>query len=317
MSAFETTGQMALEMPASGRVRLFRRLLRRPVAVVAILVIVVIYGAGLLAPIAAPYGFDETNLRHRNEGSSADHWLGTDNLGRDLLSRSMWSAQTTVVISVMSVAAGALFLGVTLGLLSGYLRGPVDYGIMRLADIFHSVPTILLLLIINTSMRDRVDSWGESLDDWTGQGWIADYASFFLVLVALSIFGWPGIARIVRSQVLALRESQYVIAAEAAGASTLRIVFQHLLPNISNLLIVSLTISLGGVALAEVGLSYLGIGVRDHPTFGLMISEAVGLSNVREHTHLILVPGFFISALVLSFNLLGDQLTDVLSPRRR
>ena len=133
----------------------------------------------------------------------------------------------------------------------------------------------------------------------------------------ISIFGWVGMARLVRSQVLALRETEYIVAARAAGASTRRVLFQHLLPNVSNLLIVAVTLSLGAVAVAEVGLSFLGIGIQERPTFGLMIEEGRGLQNIRANPHIIAVPAFFIVALVLSFNLLGDQLTDILSPRRR
>ncbi|HUF54577.1 MAG TPA: ABC transporter permease [Dehalococcoidia bacterium] len=321
MSTFEAVGRLEVGRPASSGVRLLRRIARRPVAVAAIVIIVIIYGAGILAPLVAPYSFTEADLLNRNAGIGGDHLLGTDNLGRDLLSRAIWSARTTVIISVLSLLAGGLAMGVTLGLLAGYLRGTVDAFIMRMAEIFYSVPTLLLMLIINASLRTRVEDWGEWLDDKTRQGWIEDYASYFLVLVVLSFFGWPGIARIVRSQVLALRESAYVVAARASGASTPRIVFRHLLPNVSNLLIVALTLSLGGFALAEVGLSFLGIGISGHPTFGLMISEAASgpgsITYVRAHPLVILVPGFFISMLVLAFNLLGDQLTDVLSPRRR
>ena len=207
----------------------------------------------------------------------------------------------------------------SLGLLAGYKRGWVDYGIMRLGDIFYSVPTILLLLIINVSMEERIEMWVEELAEFTGIDWLASsgVASYFLVFGGLSIFGWVAIARLVRSQVLALRETQYVVAAQAAGASTFRILFRHLLPNVSNLLIVALTLSLGAVAIAEIGLSFLGIGIQERPTFGIMISEAVGLQNIRAHPHLIAVPAAFVIALVLSFNLLGDQLTDILSPRRR
>jgi len=319
MTAFQTTATPELHMIAPGGSRLLRRTVRRPVAVAAIIVIVIIYGAGLLAPLIAPEGFNDTNLRESNEGPSWTHPLGTDRLGHDLLSRSIWSAQTTVIISMATVISGGLILGVSLGLLAGYRRGWIDYVIMRLGEVFHSVPTILLLLIINATMKDRVESAAQDVSDFTGLEWIArsGYPTYFLVFGSLSLFGWVGIARLVRSQVLALRESQYVVSAQASGASTSRILFHHLLPNVGNLLIVALTLSLGAVAAAEVGLSYLGVGIQDRPTFGLMISEAVGLQNVRAHPHLILVPGFFISALVLSFNLLGDQLTDVLSPRRR
>lgn len=319
MAVFETAAQPPLHAVASGRFRLARRIARRPVALASLAVIVAIYGMGILAPLIAPEGFDETNLDTRNAGPSADHWLGTDNLGHDLLSRAMWSAQTTVIISVATVTSAGLILGVGLGLLAGYKRGLVDALIMRLGDIFASVPTILLLLIINATLRSRLDGWFEDLSEATGADWLGESGvpSYFLVFGSLSLFGWVGIARLVRSQVLGLRESQYVVAAQAAGASTGRVLARHLLPNVSNLLIVALTLSLGAVAIAEVSLSFLGLGILDRPTFGLMIAEGAGLQNVRHHTHLILVPGFFIVALVLSFNLLGDQLTDILSPRRR
>lgn len=320
MNYVESGELLTMARPRSSVGRTWRRLVRRPVAVAAIVVIVVIYTAGITAPLVAPQGFSETDLLHRNEGPSWDHPFGTDNLGRDMLSRTVWSAQTTVIISVAVMATGGLLLGVGLGLLAGYLGGWVDYVIMRLAEIFHSVPTILLLLIITATLLPRVQGWAKDLEDATGQDWIVSSGapSYFLVFGALSIFSWVGIARILRSQVLALRESPYIVAARASGASTLRVLLVHLLPNVGNLLIVALTLGLGGAAAAEVGLTYLGIGVQPpHPSFGVMISEAVGLQNVREHTHLILVPGIFISALVLSFNLLGDQLTDVLSPRRR
>ncbi len=320
MSTFEQV-EMVSEAPpsTSGAPRLLRRIARRPVAVGAIVVIVTIYGLGILAPLIAPYGFQDADLEHIREGPSREHLLGTDHIGHDLLSRAIWSAQTTVIISMTVLVSAGLILGTSLGLLSGYKRGKTDFIIMRLGDIFVSVPTILLLLIINASLRDRVDQWVGGLAEVTGIAWLNEpgVASYFLVFGALSMFGWVGIARLVRSQVLALRESSYVASAEATGASTPRILIHHLLPNVSNLLIVSLTISLGAVAAAEVTLSFLGIGIQDRPTFGLMISEAVGLGNIREHPHMMLVPAVFIIALVLSFNLLGDQLTDVLSPRRR
>lgn len=248
------------------------------------------------------------------------HQRGTDALGRDLLSRAIWSAQTTVIISVATVTTGALILGVSMGLLAGYLRGWADAIIMRVAEILGSVPTILLLLIITATFLDRVEGWAKDLEDLTGLDWIVSSGapSYFLVFGALSLFSWVGIARIVRSQVLSLRESQYIVAARASGASTLRIVSRHLLPNVSNLLIVAITLSLGGAAGAEIGLTFLGIGVQDpHPSFGAMIFQGAGLTQVRQHPMLILVPSVCVVSLILAFNLLGDQLTDVLSPRRR
>ncbi len=308
------------ETQQSPTFRALRRLMRRPVAVVAIIIIVVIYGAGILAPWVAPYGFNEADFQNRYAEPSLQHPLGTDNLGRDLLSRAIWSAQTTVIVSVAAVVTGGLFLGVSAGLAAGYAGGRTDSIIMRSADTFASVPTILLVLIITATLLPRVIDLTRDVEDLTGADWIVSSGapSYFLVFGALAIFGWTGIARVVRSQVLSLRQEPYITAAQASGAGTMRILFVHLLPNLTNLLLVAFTLSFGALATAEVGLTFLGIGVQPpHPSFGLMVSEGVGLSNVREHTMLILVPAMFIVALVMSFNLLGDQLTDVLSPRHR
>lgn len=300
--------------------RVLRRLLRRPVAVVAIWVIVIIYGAGILAPWVAPHGFREVDLGNSFAGPSIEHPFGTDRLGRDLFSRTIWSAQTTVIISIAAFAGGSLVIGVSAGLWAGYAGGKLDSIIMRAGDGFASVPTILLLLIINATLRDRVVDVFRDIEDLTGiNGLVSSGApSYFLVSVGLAIFGWVGMARLIRSQTLALRESNYVMAARAAGASVWRILSRHLLPNVSHLIIVSVTAGLGAAGLAEIGLTFLGIGVQaPHPSFGVMIFEGSGLTNLRAHPQLMLVPASVIVALFLSFNLLGDVLTDVLSPRRR
>ncbi|MCH8815873.1 MAG: ABC transporter permease [Chloroflexi bacterium] len=300
--------------------RLLRRLVKRPVAVVAVVVILVIYGAGIFAPIVSPYGFNEPDFDNRFAGLSLEHPFGTDRLGRDTLSRLIWSAQTTVIISFAAVVTGALVFGVTAGLVAGYFGGKTDAVIMRVADTLFSVPTILLLLIINSTMERRVDSLFRDVENFLGTDWIVSSGapSYFLVFGALAIFGWVGMARLVRSQVLSLKQSVFVTAAEASGASTPRILFLHLLPNVANLLIVGITLSLGAAAVAEVGLTFLGIGVQaPHPSFGAMIFDYSGVTNVREHPQLILFPAAVISALMLSFNLLGDVLTEELSPRRR
>jgi ABC-type dipeptide/oligopeptide/nickel transport system permease subunit len=301
--------------------RTTRRLIRRPVAVVALIIIITIYAVGILAPWIAPEGFATIDLQNRYSGPTWEHPLGADELGRDILSRIIWSTQTTVIVSVAAMLFGSLALGVTLGLISGYAGGRTDSVIMRLGDAFYSVPTILLLLIIIATMQDRVDSVFRDIEDFTGfPGLVSSGAPrYFLVFGALAIFGWVGMARLVRSQVLSLRESAYVLAARAAGASHTRILFWHLLPNITNLMIVVITISLGAAAAAEIGLTFLGVGVQaPHPSFGVMISDyAQDPTNIRDHPTLILYPALVIGALVLSFNLLGDVLTDVMSPRRR
>jgi ABC-type dipeptide/oligopeptide/nickel transport system permease subunit len=317
MSRYESTLALETQDLAPERsFRLLRRLLRRPVAVVAICVIIALYITGILAPWIAPHDFDTIDLNSRYAGSTSEHPLGADELGRDLLSRIIWSLQTTVIISIAVMVTGGLVFGISLGLLSGYLGGWVDGLIMRVGEVLISVPTILLLLIIIATLQDRVDDLFAGVEDFTG---IEGLDRYFLLGAALSIFSWVGMARLIRSQTLSLRETSYVVAARGAGASTPRILFRHLLPNVTNIIIVVITASLGAAAAAEIGLTFLGLGIElPQASFGLMISDyAQDPTNIREHPTLILYPLVVIAALILSFNLLGDVLTDIMSPRRR
>jgi ABC-type dipeptide/oligopeptide/nickel transport system permease subunit len=299
---------------------LLRRLVRKRIAMAALVVIAIIYLGGILAPVAAPYGFRDTDFENTFAGPSLEHPFGTDRLGRDVLSRVMWAAQTTVIVSAAAILTGGLAIGVTLGLLAGYVGGRVDNLIMRVADAFFGVPDILLLLLITATARERVDKFFANFNDWPVLGGLneAGLPDYFLIFGALALFGWVGMARIIRSQVLSLRESDYVMAAQAAGARTPRILFRHLLPNVSNIVIVALTFSLGAVAGTEIALTWLGIGIQPpHPSFGVLIFDASGLTTLRAHPYLMLVPAVVVGALLFSFNLLGDALNDVLSPQRR
>jgi len=297
------------------------RLVRNRLAVVCLAIIAIIYLAGILAPWVAPYAYDDQDLDNTYAGPSWSHPLGTDELGRDMLSRVIWAAQTTVVISAAVILTGGLALGVGLGLLAGYAGGRVDNLIMRVADAFFALPDILLLLLITATVRPRVDKLFEGqIAHWPVLGPIVDAGGpdYFLVFGALAFFGWVGIARVIRSQVLSLRESEYVLAARAMGASLWRVLGRHLLPNVTNLIVVSITFSLGAVAGTEIMLTWLGIGVQPpHPSFGAMIFNGSGLSTLRNHPNLLLVPAAVVGLLLFAFNLLGDALTDVLSPRRR
>ncbi len=300
--------------------QILRRLARKRLALAALAVIAVIYLAGILAEFAAPYGFADTDFGNTFAGPSLEHPFGTDRLGRDMLSRVMWASQTTVIISAAAMLTGGLALGVTLGLLAGYVGGRVDNLIMRVADAFFGLPDILLLLLITATVRPRVEDLFDNFNGWPVLGSLNERGlpDYFLIFGALALFGWVGMARIVRSQVLSLRESDYVLAARAAGARMPRVLFRHLLPNVTNLVVVAVTFSLGTIAGAEIALTWLGIGVQPpHPSFGVMIFDASGLTNLRAHPNLMLVPAVVVAALLFSFNLLGDALNDVLSPRRR
>ena len=300
--------------------QVLRRLARKRLAVVGLVVIVIIYLAGIFAPLVAPHGFADTDFANTFAGPSLEHPLGTDRLGRDMLSRVIWASQTTVIISAAVILTGGLALGVTLGLLAGYAGGRLDNLIMRVADAFFGLPDILLLLLITATIRPRVEDFFDKFNGWPVLGGLNDAGlpDYFLIFGALSLFGWVGMARIVRSQVLSLRETDYVMAARAAGARTPRVLFLHLLPNVSNIVIVAITFSLGAIAGTEIALTWLGIGIQPpHPSFGVMIFDGSGLTNLRAHPILMLVPAVVVAALLFSFNLLGDALNDVLNPHRR
>ncbi len=322
MAYYEATAA-SLEQPLAPSRPSFlflRRLLRKRLALVALVVIAVIYLGGTLAPLAAPYSFTKTDFENSFAGPSLNHPFGTDRLGRDMLSRVMWASQTTVIISAAAILTGGLALGVGLGLLAGYAGGRIDNLIMRVADAFFGLPDILLLLIITATVRPRVDDLFDKFRGWPVLGGLneAGLPDYFLIFGALSLFGWVGMARIIRSQVLALREADYVLAARAAGAGTGRVLFRHLLPNVTNIIVVAITFSLGTIAGAEIALTWLGIGIQPpHPSFGVMIFDGSGLTNLRAHPNLLLIPAVVVAALLFAFNLLGDALNDVLSPRRR
>jgi ABC-type dipeptide/oligopeptide/nickel transport system permease subunit len=175
-----------------------------------------------------------------------------------------------------------------------------------------------MLLLINATLKERVRNIAFDVEDFTGITGIVSHgvADYFLVFGALSIFGWVGTARIIRSQILALRETEFIMAATMLGASTQRILVRHLLPNVSNTIIVSLSLGLAGIAGSEIVLTWFGVGIQPpNPSFGAMIFEASSVRTINVHPHLLVFPGLVVAGLLFSFNLLGDALTDVFTPR--
>jgi ABC-type dipeptide/oligopeptide/nickel transport system permease subunit len=295
------------------------RLFRKRVAVVCMVIIVILYGAGIFAGWLAPYGSNEQNLDASLLGPSADHFFGTDRLGRDLFSRVLFSLRTTVIITVSVLITGGIVIGVSLGLLAGYKGGWVDTLIMRIGDVFFALPGLLIILILNVTLRDRVEDFAVWLEgvlniEITNTG-AQDY---MLVAFMFALIGWVGTARIMRSQTLALRETDFVVSAEAMGAGAWHIIWRHLLPNVSNLIIVGLSAGLGAIAGSEVLLSFLGVGIQPPgASFGFLLQDGVSIRVFPLHPHLLWAPAIPIALLILSFNLLGDALNDVLDPRIR
>jgi ABC-type dipeptide/oligopeptide/nickel transport system permease subunit len=324
-----TSPARMFETPAEGEGRLrgespwrrvARRLLRKKIAVVCLAFIIVFYTVALFAPLIAPYGYAEQNLDISFQGPSWDHPLGTDRNGRDLLSRVIFASRTTAIITLATVSTGSILLPLTLGMLSGYRGGWVDAVIMRTGEILSSLPGLPMLVLINATMRPRFVDWVEKVEDvvrWDGLT-RSGGADYFLITLVLSLFGWVGGARLIRVQVQTLRNTEYVIAAEANGASTARILFRHMLPNVMPLIIVGLSASLGAIAAAEVGLTFLGVGIHPpNPSFGALVSDGTPRAVLVNHPQLLLVPASVITASILAFNLLGDAINDVLIPRSR
>jgi len=300
--------------------RALRRLLRKRIAVVCIAVIIVFYVCGIFAPVIAPYRYDEQNLDISFQGPSLKHPLGTDRNGRDTLSRNIYAARTTVIVTVATVSTGSILLPLTLGMLAGYRRGLTDAVINRSGEILASLPGLPMLILINVTMRPRVIGWIKDFEGAVHWHGLTDthFADYFVIFFALSFFGWVGGARLIRTQVLTLRGSEYVLAAQAAGASTRRILFRHLLPNVMPLVIVGLSASLGAIAVAEIGLTFLGVGIQPPgASFGALITDGASRSVLENHPQLLLVPAVIVASLIFAFNLLGDAVTDVFTPGAR
>ncbi len=297
-----------------------RRLTRKKLAMTCLIVIVIMYGSGIFAPIVAPYGYNDQDLSVAKQGPSLTHPLGTDRLGRDMLSRVMYSLRTTVIITVTSLVTGALIIGVALGLIAGYFGKLADGIIMRVGEVTSAFPDIFLVLIIVATVKPRILQWVRDFEDASGIDWIVrlGIVDYLVISLALAAFSWFGMARLVRGQVLAARENQYVEAARSMGSSNRRILGKHLLPNVISPVIVSVSAGLGAVAGAEVVLSWLGIGIQPPtPSLGVMIFENGNISVLRSDPHLTLVPSSVLVLLLFTFSLLGDGLNDAFNPRAR
>ena len=270
------------------------RLRRQPLAVVGVVFLSVFILCGLAAPWLARDNPASIDLMHRLQGPSAAHWAGTDELGRDTLARLLWGARLSLAVSV-TVVSISLFLGLIVGGLAGYLGGWFDTVLTTFAmNTFQALPGILLAIAFAAFL---------------GPG-------FINLVLALAIGGWAGYARVVRAQVMAVRQREYVDAARALGASGLRIFFRHILPNIVQPILVQAAIGMAGVILAEATLSFLGLGIpAPAPSWGAMLNDA--RSHLFDSPHLVLFPAMAVAGAVLGFNFLGDALRDQLDPRTR
>ena len=306
------------DRPAS-RFRILRELSRKKIAMLAIVFLAAFYVAGISAPWVAQ---DDPNLQRltledRLASPSADHWFGKDAAGRDLFAQVVYSTRTTLLFTLAVLLTGSLFLGLSLGLLAGYRGGWVDTAIMRVGETLSGVPPLLLMLAISAAFRTRLNDVSFWLKDNTFLGDDARAIVPFLIIVIAALpFAWISSARIVRSQVFAIREQEYILAAETIGASTTRLLARHVFPGVLPVFLVGLSAGMAGIAGTEVALSYLGLGVDPStPSFGTLLRNASSVRTFQEFPHLLLVAGIPYLLFIYAWNLLGDALVDVVEPR--
>ena len=279
---------------STAAISLHRAASRNPLAAVGVMLVAIFLIFALFAPWIAPQDPAHIDLPTRLEPPSSTHWCGTDELGRDILSRLIYGARISMFVGG-SVVVGSLFLGLVIGPIAGYYGGRVDRFVnIVVMNAFLSFPGILLAIAFVA---------------FRGPG-------IFNLVLALSLGGWVGYARLVRAQVLATREREFVEAARALGASDWRVIVRHILPNIIQPVIVQAAIGMAGAILAEATMSFLGLGVPP-PTasWGSMLND--GRAHLFDAPHLVLFPALAVMLAVLSFNFIGDALRDFLDPRSR
>ena len=239
----------------------------------------IIYLIGIFAPLLAPYDYSETNLLKTQSAPDLENLLGTDRLGRDILSRVIWGIQTTVIVTITGLLTGSLILGLFLGLLAGYYRGIFDFIVMRTGELVSSFPDILLIILLAATLRPRITNFFYSIEDNFNISCLVNSViiEYLVIGIALLPLSWFGTMRLIRAQVFSIRNIEYVQSARTSGASTLRIVTRHVLPNVVAPLVVTATFGLGAVALSEVILSFFGLGVQPpRPSLGAMLSDVSG-----------------------------------------
>lgn len=269
-------------------------------ALASLIILALVAFVALFASVLAPYPFAKQDLSATLQAPSSAHRLGTDELGRDILSRLLYGARISLQVALM-VEAVVLTIGVTVGLVAGYFGGWIESVLMRLTDVLLAFPDVLLAILLLGTL---------------GAAAAKPELSLLLVVFSLGVTGWPPLARLVRGQVLSLRKREFVEAAIAMGASHSRILLRHILPNLLSPIIVAVTVDAAGVILAEATLSFLGIGIqRPYPSWGRMINDA--LEYYRTEPRLLVGPALCLSLTVLALNFLGDGLRDALDPRKR
>ncbi|MGV2910216.1 oligopeptide ABC transporter permease [Bacillus safensis] len=275
--------------------RLFcEKFFKNKLAVAGSVILLIIIFSAIFAPVIAPYAPEHQDLLKRLQPPSAEHFMGTDKFGRDIFSRVLYGARVSLLVGFVSVV-GAITIGTVVGAVAGYFKGFIDSLLMRFVDVVLSIPDIFLLITLVTIFKPGIDK---------------------LILI-FALTGWTTTARLIRSEFLSLRTREFVLAARTIGTKNHVIIFSHILPNCIGPIIVSATLKVGSVILAESTLSYLGFGIQP-PTasWGNMLQDAQNFSIMVQAWWYPLFPGLLILLTVLCFNFLGDGLRDALDPKK-
>ena len=283
---------MAKRKRRKGRIgEIWHRLKKNKFAVAGLVVIILILLITIFAPLLAPYSYDTQDLANAYAKPCREHLLGTDKFGRDTLSRLIWGSRNSMAMGLGCVALSNLF-GLTIGSIAGYFGGLVDNVIMRIMDILSCIPMLLMCVVIAAILGPSVRN----------------------AIIAIAVSTMPGSARMIRANILKIREKEFVEAARAIDAKPVHIILKYLIPNAISPSIVAITMSIGNSIISGATLSFIGLGAQPPlAEWGAMLSE--GRNMMRDHMELVMYPGIVIMIVVLAFNVLGDGLRDALDPR--
>lgn len=286
------TGELAGASSSRQGSTVWHRFRRHRLAMIGLAILLVLSLMSIFAPLFTTYSPTAVDLSAYRLGPSREHWLGTDTAGRDVYTRLLYAGRVSLAVGLVAVAIYT-GIGVVLGVLAGYYGGWVDSVIMRMADVVLSFPSLIIIITLASVLGP----------------------SIYNLMLAIGLLGWPPIARLLRGQLLSLRETEFIIGARAVGCSDARLIFRHLMPNAMAPVLVAATFGIAYAILIEAGLSFLGLGVQPPtPSWGNMLTDAQSLTVLESMPWLWLPPGSMIALAVLSINFIGDGLRDALDP---
>jgi len=294
----------------------FSRLVANKGAVVGLVIIGALFFIAIFGPLITPHDFLSQDLTMRNQPASWEHPFGTDDLGRDVMSRVIYGARTAVILSV-SITVLSFMIGVVVGSVAGFVGGKIDSFIVWVIDLTMSIPSLLLVVVINASLKPPLIAWMDAQYLATKNPVFREtiWVDFVLVFGSLALIKWPKAARMIRGQILSIRNKNYVLAARAAGVSAPAIVARYIIPNAMGPVIVLFSAILGEAMVLESAFSFLGVGVRPPmPSWGNMISD--GLRVWHLHPHILAAPAAVLAIVTMAFSFLGDGLNDAFNPRQ-